>query len=258
MGVKIITGWAVALLFFSLATAGHAEMIVIANPGFENRTGQTVFNEFTFDDPIGWSRHDPNNIIPLSGVFIGTLEPSGVDFFNSTPPEGSLVGLLFVRDNELGQGEFGYVQTLSALLEANTRYDLSVAVGNIASGTAQSGEFFNLDEFPGYRVELLAGGQVIAQDNNTLAGSIPEAEFRTSLVSVDIGQTHALLGQPLAIRLVNLNVIPDGYDATDSPDLEVDFDDVQLEATLIPEPGACLLLAVGWCGLLVSGGRGRA
>ncbi len=117
------------------------------------------------------------------------------------------------------------------MLEVNTQYDLSVEVGNIGSGTAVSGEFFNLDEFPGYRVELLAGGQVIAQDNNLLAGSIPEGEFMTANLSFTVGQADPLIGQALGIRLVNLNEIPAGFNAGNSPDLEVDFDDVQLNAS---------------------------
>ena len=38
--------------------------------------------------------------------------------------------------------------------------------------------FFDLSGFPGYAVQLLAGGVVVAEDHNTLAGSIPEGEFR--------------------------------------------------------------------------------
>ena len=37
---------------------------------------------------------------------------------------------------------------------------------------------------------------------------IPEAEFLTSTLTVDIGASHANLGEALGIRLVNLNVTP--------------------------------------------------
>ena len=53
---------------------------------------------------------------------------------------------------------------------------LLVDIGNIATGIAISGQTFFLDGLPGYRVELLAGGTVIASDNNSLAGSIAEGE----------------------------------------------------------------------------------
>lgn len=56
--------------------------------------------------------------------------------------------ILFNSGRE-GEGEYGYEQTLAETLQAYTSYSLSVEVGNIASGTAQNGTFFNLDEFPG-------------------------------------------------------------------------------------------------------------
>ena len=225
----------------------RAASITIDNPGFEDTTGQVDFNEFTFGTPVGWTLYDPNNIVPLSGVFVGTLEPNGVDFFNTPAPEGDLVSILFASD-QLGAGEYGFRQDLSAVLEAGMQYELSVAVGNIASGTATNGVFFNLDEFPGYRVDLLAGDTVIAQDLNSL--SIPEGEFATSTVSYLAGAGDPLLGQTLGIRLVNLNQIPAGFDAATSPDLEVDFDDVSLNAFVISEPGGLGLMAVA---LLLSG-----
>lgn len=228
--------------------AGHAtaSSIPIINPGFEDVSGQTVFNEFTFGEPVGWDSYDPNTIIPDAGTFTGTLEPNGTDFFNTTAPEGSRVSILFNSGRE-GEGAYGYEQTLAATLQANTDYVLTVEVGNIASGTAQSGTFFNLDEFPGYRVELLAGGVPVAQDNNSLA--IPEAEFATSIVPLSVGAAHAQLGQNLGIRLVNLNVIPAGFTQGTSPDLEVDFDDVVLSATAIPEPSTLLLFGAGLAGM---------
>jgi len=216
-----------------------ADLVNVVNPGFEDISGQTVFNEFTFGVPNGWQIHDPNNITGSTGVFTGTLEPNGTDFFDTTAPEGVKVGILFNSTRE-GDGEYGYVQTLGELLQANTRYELSVEVGNIGSGVAQNGQFFDLSEFPGYRVDLLAGGVVIAQDLNSLV--IPEREWGTSVVEFTTGDLHALLGQPLGIRLVNLNVIPAGFNQATSPDLEVDFDDVRLNTAAIPEPRGWLVL----------------
>ena len=234
VALLIVVGWN--------AAEAHATVITVANSGFEDVSGQTTFNEFTFGTPNGWSLHDPNGVIPDPGTFTGTLEPNGTDFFNTTAPEGDKVSILFNSGRE-GEGEYGYIQTLVDTLQANTAYSLTVEVGNIASGTAQNGTFFNLDEFPGYRVDLLAGGVVIAQDDNSL--TIPEAEFATSTVSISVGTSHAQLGQDLGIRLVNLNVIPGGFTQATSPDLEVDFDDVALSSIVIPEPSSVLLLGVG-------------
>ena len=233
------------LLLAMLTKVAVGDIIPVTNHSFEDTTGQTDFNEFTFGTPVGWDLYDPQNVLG-PGVFTGTLEPNGSDFFNSTAPDGSLIGILFNSQRE-GDGEYGYQQTLGQVLQANTTYSLSVEVGNIASGFASNGAFFNLDEFPGYRVELLAGGIVIAQDANQL--TIPEAEFSNSTILFTTGATHAMLGQNLGIRLVNLNVIPDGFTQATSPDLEVDFDNVVIQsfAAAIPEPGhlglLCLVLA---------------
>ncbi len=230
-------------------TALRANPVTVVNAGFEDTSGQSVFNEFTLGQPAGWNFHNPTDLIGSPGTFTGTLQPNGSDFFNATAPEGSKVTILFNSERE-GEGEYGYVQTLAATLQADTTYALTVQVGNIASGTAQNNEFFDLDGFPGYRVDLLAGNTVIAQDLNTLA--IAEGEFALSTVSISIGAVHAQLGQALGIRLVNLNVISDGYTQATSPDLEVDFDDVSLSATTVPEPATGLLLGLGGgAGLLI-------
>ncbi len=215
----------------------QAAPVAIVNAGFEDTSGQTVFNEFTFGEPAGWNYYPtpPAGIIGSAGVYTGTLEPNGVDFFDTVAPEGVKVAILFNESRE-GEGEYGYVQTLPVNLAADVLYELQVEVGNIGSGVASNGTFFDLDEFPGYRVELLAGGVMIAADEDTL--SIPEYEWRTSTVNFLADAGHAQLGQPLAIRLVNRNEIPPGYTQQDSPDLEVDFDDVALEATPVPEPTA--------------------
>lgn len=239
------------LILFTLATCFsqnnvcQGDEVAIINGGFEDTTGQTVFNEFTFGTPVGWTIYDPNDIHPDAGIFPGTLQPNGVDFFDTTAPEGDLVGILFNSSRE-GEGEYGFEQTLVDTLALNTDYSLSVEVGNIASGFATNGTFFNLDEFPGYRVDLLAGGVVIASDLNSL--NIPEAEFATATVNFSTGDFHALEGQSLGIRLTNLNVIPNGFTQETSPDLEVDFDDVRLFATAsVPEPNTLGLLGLASC-----------
>ena len=140
------------------------------------------------------------------------------------------------------QGEYGFQQTLTSTLQANTNYSLQVEIGNIASGTGIDGTFFNLDGFPGYRVDLLAGITVLNQDNNTFAGSIGEGLFSTSLLRFSTGASHPLLGQALGIRLVNLNVLDAGFPLTV---LEVDFDNVRLSAvSAVPEPTSLLLIAL--------------
>lgn len=228
--------------FCFAAPAVEAIPIAVANAGFEDTSGQAVFNEFTFGTPAGWNLHDPNSITSDPDVFTGTLFPNGTDFFNGVAPEGDRVALLFNR-GQRDAGEYGYVQTLGDTLQANTRYTLNVAVGNIASGTAENNEFFDLSGFPGYRIDLLAGGVVIAQDLDTL--SIAEGEFLVSELVFDTGDADAQLGQALGIRLVNLNETRGAL--TPFPDLEVDFDDVTLDATAlaVSEPSSLALFGLG-------------
>ena len=216
--------------------------VEITNPGFEDTTDQTTHFEFTIGTPAGWTIHNPENLdLTPEDAYIGTLQPDGVTFFNETAPEGTRVAILFNAGLK-GDGEYGLAQALSDVLQANTAYTLTVAVGNIASGTAQDGVVYDLSDFPGYRVDLLAGDVVIASDNNTL--SIDEGAFATSTVAFTTGNDHPQLDTMLGIRLVNLNLIPAGHTQQDSPDLEVDFDNVVLNAQPIPEPGTLLTLGI--------------
>lgn len=137
-----------------------------------------------------------------------------------------------------GTGEYGLAQTLTSTLQANTQYTLEVDVGNIASGIAVDNTSYNLNGFPGARLDLLAGGTILHQTLIT-PGSIPEGQFATRSVTFTTGATHALLGQALTIRLVNLNVVDP---TAPNADLEVDFDNVRLGTVAIPEPSTTLLL----------------
>jgi hypothetical protein len=185
--------------------------------------------------PAGW---DPYGAVG-GNAFVGVLNPGAMaveplaTYFPGGAPEGENVALTFF-DGHLGGAEFGIEQTLDAVLAADTRYTLTVEVGNIASGVSvvqpyAGFGFFDLRGFPGYRIEFLAGGVVVAADDNTLVPE--EGEFLTSTVQIDVRDEHDRLGEQLAIRLVNLN----DADVLDPVvDLEVDFDAVALDASPIP------------------------
>lgn len=152
-----------------------------------------------------------------------------------------------------GGGPYGLQQTLGATLRANTIYTLKVDVGNIASGNDGGGTAYNLNGFPGYRVELLAGGTVLKQDDNALAATLAEGTFAVSIVTFTTGAATAELNQPLGTRLVNLNVVDAGAPAAD---LEVDFDNVRLDAvTTVPEPTGLLPVAVTVASLALARGQ---
>ena len=240
--------------------ATQAMAVTVVNPGFEDLSGEAVFNEFTFGPLAGWGLYDPGNITAGGAgntFFIGTLTPFEPDpvgapgVFANIPggaPEGARVGIAFNFANGGGQGEYGFQQTLAANLAANMEYTLKVDIINIASATSRSGQFFNLTGFPGYRVDLMAGGVILAQDLNSLAGSLSDGEVATSTLVFTSDAVHAALGMPLAIRLVNLNVA----DPADlSADLEVDFDNVRLGAVSVPLPPPVLLFTSACAGMLL-------
>jgi hypothetical protein len=219
-----------------------AQAISIINPGFE----ANVINPGTFIvlDPTGWNRYDPSGIINQNVNAVGVIRPAGTEFFPSGAPEAVNAALVFLAGT--GTAPAGLQQTLTSSLVGNTRYTLSVQIGNIASGTSLPGSsdgggvFYNLNGFPGYRIDLLAGGVVIASDNNSLGALIPEGEWRQSTLMFDSPLGHPLIGQSLGIRLVNLHQA--GTAAV--PNIEVDFDDVRLTAVAIPEPATWALMLV--------------
>lgn len=235
------------LLFSSFA---QAALVNIVNAGFEdNYFGSNlpeVFNGVVpatafpvGPAPNGWNAYGSVGGSSSIGILNpGTLENDGATFFTNGAAEGNNVALTF-NSNEAGGAEFGIEQILTASLQANTQYILSFAIGNIASGISTVAPFssfgsFDLNGFPGYRVDLLAGGVVIASDNNTLLPN--EGEFIYRQISATIGVADALIGQTLGIRLVNLNRQDQ---ASLNSDLEVDFDDIRLDAlATIPLPAS--------------------
>lgn len=238
----------IAAFLFSLAGLASAVPIAVTNHSFEANAAPA--GNFALLTPTGWSLYNPDGLFNNNARSIGVLDPGplgATTFFSDPIPDGENAALVFMSGVG-GQGVMGISQQLAATLQADTRYQLRVAIGNIASGTGLPPQdvfgFFDLDGFPGYRVELLAGGVVIAQDNNLLGNSIGEGRWADSLVEFTTGAAHARLGQQLGIRLVNLN-----FAGTPGvPNIEVDFDNVRLEALpalRVPVPAPITLLLAG-------------
>jgi hypothetical protein len=219
----LLSGWTVCRL--------GAQTILINNAGFE----EDVLDENeVFDStvtPAGWSTYDPTGVLDRDYSDVGVLKPAGTQLYGGTgAPEGSNVALIFLwpQSGADYNQPVGLQQTLGATLQSFTRYTLTVQVGNIAVDGAAA---FNLNGFPGYRVELLAGTTLLAQDNNTLTPG--EGQFARS--SVEYTTDDLVEGGSLVIRLLNLNAPDSG--------IEVNYDDVQLTATVIPEPSTYATLA---------------
>lgn len=194
--------------------------LVVVNPGFE----ADAVADGDYDDtivPAGWTKYDPQNIIGQDYNSLGVLNPTGTVLYPGGAPEGSNVALVFLWREQTNDMPAGYVQQLADDLQANTQYTLRVKVGNIApTGNVP----YDLAGFPGYRVELLAGGDVLAADDDSLAPT--DGTFLQSEVVFTTGDDDAALGTPLAIRLINLNKGGAG--------IEVNFDDVELHAAPAP------------------------
>jgi hypothetical protein len=235
---------ALALMMALLAAhSGEAAPVAIVNAGFEapylggnlppQYAGDVPATAFPVGAaPAGWQSYGAVG----APAYIGVLNPGVLaneplaTAFPAGAPEGDNVVLTFY-DGHAGGAEFGVQQTLAATLSDYTVYTLTVEICNIASGSSAVQPyagfgFFDLRGFPGYRIELTAGGATIAADNDSLNPS--EGLFELSTVRLVVGDEHARLGQSLGIRLVNLNL-----QDIDDPiiDLEVDFDDVRLDAS---------------------------
>jgi len=231
---KVRIASAIALL---AAAQAHAQVIPITNPGFE--TNVVADGTFQVLFPTGWQVYDPSGIIDQGANSVGIIRPNlpTQTYYPGGAPEGQQAALVYLAGG--ASGAAGLQQALSATLAADTRYTLSVGIGNIASGVSLPGSadggnfFYNLSGFPGYRIELLAGGTVLGQDS-TSAGPIPEGEWRTATLVVDSTPFAAMVGQSLAVRLVNLDT--PGTPA--APGIEVNFDAVSLMASPVPEPAA--------------------
>jgi len=222
-------GW----LFLTLISSAPAQNIPVFNAGFESNN--ITPGAFVVVQPMGWSTYDPTGMIDNANNAVGVIRPlPGTEYFPAGTPQGSNAVLVYLAGSQTG--EVGVQQTLISNLQASTRYRCSVQIGNIASGWSLPGSsggasnYFNLNGFPGYRIDVLAGTNVVGSDNNSIGATIPEGEFRQARFYFDTGPSPAQLGQPLGIRLVNLKA----PGTVSVPNIEVDFDEVILTAGPIP------------------------
>ena len=191
------------------------QVITINNPGFEDPV--LAADDWTWGDIPGWT---------LVGGDATDIEGSGVwnvtsaDFDPVVTPEGQNV--LYTEYLPEGIAK-GAAQVLTDTFAANMDYTLTVEVGNS-----------NYYYFGGYSVQLLAGGVIIAEDNDTLW---PEySKWATSIVEYTYDPAdEALVGQPLEIRLLTLELDKDNPPAGEV--VGVEFDNVTLSYVAGAEPG---------------------
>jgi hapalindole H/12-epi-hapalindole U/12-epi-fischerindole U synthase len=210
-----------SLLVFLAWTDAESAEIPVVNHSFET-PAVSPGNFNVSAPPPGWFSF---GTLHFSGSrSVGVVNPNSTQLYLDPVPLGSNIGVVFLglTFSNLPTGLF---QTLTTTLQARTAYTLTVAVGNMASDPNPPHNQFNFTGFPGYRVELLASNFVVAADHNTLLPG--EGRFLTSTVYVVTSSSHTNLGMPLGIRLTNLD---------SAPGIEVNFDNVRLDATPLPDP----------------------
>ncbi len=233
-----IPGVLISVMFVaaSFIDSAVAAPVTVINASFESQ----VIADGTFatsSAPMGWAVFGNLN---LNNRTVGVLNPNSTTLYSGGATDGNNVGVIFLLDDFGNQSTFagsegGMQQTLTDTLQSWTRYTLTIDVGNIANEVNFPHNQFAFGGFPGYRIDLLAGSNVIASDNNTLLPA--EGMFSTSTIEFTTDNSVAP-GQQLGIRLVNLN---------QAIGIEVNFDNVRLDATAVPEPStglACLLVGL--------------
>jgi len=194
--------------------------VPIANPSFEEPFASNG-TFLTTSPPPGWG---VVGSVDFGFRTVGVLNPNTTILYVDPVPDGRNVGVVFLGTG-VNNSPVGLVQTLSTTLQARTHYSLTVEVGNIANDAIPPNNSFEFDGFPGYRIEFVSGSNVLASDENTLLPG--EGQFLSSTVEVSIASGHVDLGEPISIRLINLN---------QAPGIEVNFDDLRLEAVPFPDP----------------------
>jgi hypothetical protein len=182
--------------FLLIATAPTTPLLAgttaltVANPGFESPS----YPQCGFSAAQNWSATSSGG-----AWHPGSQQQCGF-YFGGPPAEGSQIG--FIN----GPGAFLH-QTLASTLAPSTKYQLLVEVGRRADGY----------DFDGYRIELRAGGIVLAEDPGVLDPA--PGTWATSSICAEIGVSHAALGLPLEIRLYS------------TAGIQANFDDVRLFAS---------------------------
>ena len=189
--------------------SAFADTIPVTNPSFETVNPLNPLNQ-----PCGtgcFFNSGPGSIPgwTLTGAG-GLFQPGTAGFFTSPVPDGSIVAY----DNG---GTIS--QTLSATLSANTTYALSVDVGRRVDAGMTN-----------FMIDLFAGSTLL--DSLTVSnGTIAPGSFAPELLTFTTG-ANPLSGN-LAIEFINPSPV------------QVNYDNVTLSATPVPEPSSLALLAAG-------------
>ena len=199
--------------------------IAIVNFSFEN---PDVADGTSGSLAPGWTNTGPGGLV---------RDPSSAQYANATgnltPLPGSADGFQHLSFHVLGAPQVNTTgishQETSEIITANTIYLLTVAIGS------------PLDGNPGIpSIQLTGNGNSLA----TVFLSTPSGTFTNHSLTFEVLPGNPYIGQVLGIDL-QMTALPQP-----AVPFNIDFDNVRLEATAIPEPTimAALMLC---CGLIL-------
>jgi hypothetical protein len=174
--------------------------------------GSFELNEGWDTTPVPWidgqyNMADANNP-PLWEV---TAAGSGVDTNdpNAWASGSSYDGENYMRARPIVDADRGLFQILSATLEADTDYEITLVVGNYLHNITEGNPTGAVGN---YRVELVAGGVLIA----SVSGASPAVNgtWEPASLSFTSGANPAQLGETLEIR-----ILAEAYDGFDGADI---------------------------------------
>lgn len=235
--MKLRSSIALTVAFAAASASVHGASVAINNHSFEtpivadggfsaSGAGTGVFNSWNYVVQNGASFEDFGIENPKNTAYTGASAggtPSGADGIN--------VAFLNQDNSGLFSGVF---QNVGAL-QANTEYTMTIAIGQRLDRTNGSIEFGLYNAATG-ATNIWTSGTALATDTkvSTVAGS-----FQDFTVTFTTGESVS-----------NDLYVVARYSETNANLIQASFDNVRLDATMVPEPTAALLGGLGVLGLL--------